>query len=178
MQTQDPLHRIKSLITSHPNFPTQGVTFRDIHPVMTDSESRDTILDILVKRYSGKIDRVVGLESRGYYFGIPLAFALKIPFVPVRKPGKLPGKTFIMEYQLEYKEKEALEVQEEMIPRGCKVVVMDDLIATGGTAGAACKLVEMCGGIVYECSFLIELKDLKGREKLPPSVPFFSLLSY
>lgn len=123
-----------------------------------------------------KLDAIVGLESRGYYFGIPLADALGLPFVPLRKAGKLPGQCQSVSYGLEYG-KATIEVQEGVIQKGWKVLVVDDLMATGGTAAGACELIEKLGAVAVEVHVLVELSELNGRTKLPQSVPLYSLFT-
>lgn len=123
-----------------------------------------------------KLDAVVGLDSRGYYFGVPLADALGLPFVAVRKAGKLPGDCKKISYALEYGTAE-MEIQEEALKAGARVVVIDDLMATGGTAAAACALIAQIGGVVTEVHVMIELDGLKGRNKLPEGVPLHSLVT-
>jgi len=172
------IEKVKALITQYDGFPKPGVTFRDIHPVMLNPEARELIVNHLVKKYSSKgVTAIAGMESRGYYIGIPLAFAMKLPFVPLRKPKKLPGELHSVEYSLEYGT-DKLEVQKSSLKKGDRVVIVDDLLATGGTASAACQLVTKCGADIVECSFLIELKDLKGISKAPKGVSYYSMLQY
>jgi len=173
---QKVVKKMKEVVTTYPNFPKQGITFKDVHPIMSDHETRELILQYLVSRYKDKgLNSVVGLESRGYYFGIPLAFALKIPFIPFRKAGKLPGEVESIEYGLEYKDKEKMEVQKGQIKRGDKVVILDDVLVTGGTAAAAVQMAHQCGAEVLEVSLLIEFTALEGRKKAPQGVNYFAL---
>lgn len=125
----------------------------------------------------GKIDVIVGIESRGYYFGLLVAHLLEIPFVPIRKAGKLPGVTVGLEYGLEYG-KDKIEIQIDSIKEGDRVAVIDDLMATGGTMSAACELLQNIKAEIVECHCLIELVGLKGREKLPKDVNFYSLIQF
>lgn len=157
---------LEDYVASIPDFPKEGILFRDITPMVQDGEAFKYACDLLAdycKRV--KADVVVGPESRGYLFGCPIAYKLGIGFVPVRKPGKLPRKTISEEYELEYGTNE-LQIHEDAIKKGQRVVVIDDLLATGGTVDATCKLVERLGGEVVGCGFIIELSDLGGREKL------------
>jgi adenine phosphoribosyltransferase len=157
---------IKESIRTIPHFPKQGIMFRDITTLLQNPEAFRKTCDAFYKRYKGKkVDVVVGIESRGFVFGAVLAYMLGVGFVPVRKPGKLPYKTIKEEYELEYG-KNVIEIHEDAIKKGQKVLIVDDLIATGGTIGAAIKLVEKLGGKVVECCFVVELPELKGREKL------------
>ena len=157
---------LKEKIRTIPHWPVEGVMFRDITTLLQDPAAFKHACDELYKRYkSMKIDVVVGIESRGFIFGAVLAYKLGVGFVPVRKPGKLPSKTISEEYTLEYG-KNKIEIHEDAIKKGQKVLIIDDLIATGGTISAAIKLVEKLGGEVVECAFIIELPELKGREKL------------
>lgn len=157
---------LKDKIRTIPNFPIKGVMFRDITTLLQDGNAFKKACDELYERYKNrKIDVVVGIESRGFIFGSVLAYKLRVGFVPVRKPGKLPYKTIKEEYELEYG-KDAMEIHEDAINEGNNVLIIDDLIATGGTVCAACKLVEKLKGKVEEVAFVIELPDLKGREKI------------
>lgn len=130
----------------------------------------------LVRSLDYKLDAIVGLDSRGYYFGVVLADALGLPFVAVRKAGKLPGACKKISYALEYGTAE-MEIQEEALKAGARVVVVDDLMATGGTAAAACNLISQVGAVVVEVHVMVELDGLKGRDKLPQGVPLYSLTS-
>ena len=157
---------LKKVIRTVPHWPIEGVMFRDITTLLQDGAAFKQACDELYKRYKDeKIDVIVGIESRGFIFGSVLAYKLGLGFVPVRKPGKLPYKTISEEYTLEYG-KNKVEIHEDAIKKGQRVLIIDDLIATGGTASAAIKLVEKLGGIVHELAFIVELPDLKGREKL------------
>lgn len=157
---------LKEKIRTVPHWPVEGVMFRDITTLLQDPEAFKHACDELYKRYKGeKIDIIVGIEARGFIFGAVLAYKLGVSFVPVRKPGKLPSKTISEEYDLEYG-KNKIEMHEDAIKKGQRVLVIDDLIATGGTVSAAIKLIEKLGGEVIECAFLIELPELKGRDKI------------
>ncbi len=174
INTQDAL---KSLIRDVPDFPKKGIMFKDITPILKHPEALqfaiDEMADFLKDSHP---DQIVGIESRGFIFSPILAYKLKAGFVPVRKPGKLPAETLRMAYQLEYGENE-LEIHRDAILPGMKVAVVDDLLATGGTAQAAIRLVENLGGEVVAVVFLVELGFLKGREKLT-GYNVFSILKY
>jgi len=149
-----------------PDFPKKGIMFRDITTLLQDGEAFKQACNELYNRYKNiKIDVVVGIESRGFIFGSVLAYLLGVGFVPVRKPGKLPYKTVSEEYEKEYG-KDKIIMHEDSIKKGQKVLLVDDLIATGGTCSAAVRLIEKLGGEIVECAFLIDLPDLKGKEKL------------
>ena len=157
---------IKSKIRTIPDWPKKNVMFRDITTLLKSPEGLKETVDLLYNRYAGKkIDIVVGIESRGFIFGAPLAYLLRCGFVPVRKPGKLPAECISEEYKLEYG-KDRIEIHKDAINKGDKVLIVDDLIATAGTASAARNLVKKLGGEIVECAFIVELTDLKGREKL------------
>lgn len=157
---------LKKHIRDVPDFPKPGIVFKDITPILQNPAVFRGIIDAFVTRYGGgKVDAVVGIESRGFLFGAPLAHQLGAAFVPVRKKGKLPYRTVGMSYDLEYGSA-TIEMHVDAIGAGHRAVIIDDLLATGGTAEAACKLVEKQGGTVVECAFVVELKFLNGREKL------------
>ncbi|MEK6892904.1 MAG: S-methyl-5'-thioadenosine phosphorylase [Nanoarchaeota archaeon] len=157
---------IKSKIRTIPNWPKQGIMFRDITTLLKDKDSFAKAIKILEERYKNKeIDLVAGIESRGFIIASALALKLGKGLVLVRKPGKLPAETVKAEYELEYG-KDAVEIHKDAISPGQKVLLVDDLIATGGTASAAGHLIEQLGGQVVECAFIVELPELKGREKL------------
>src|SRR3989338_5475317 len=157
---------LKGKIRTVPHWPIKGVMFRDITTLLQDPEAFKHACDELYNRYKDeKIDVVVGIESRGFIFGAVLAYKLGVSFVPVRKKGKLPSKTVSHTYQKEYGP-DTIEIHEDAIKKGDKVLIIDDLIATGGTVAAAIKLVEKLGGVVEELAFIIELPELKGREKI------------
>ena len=157
---------IKSKVRSIPNWPIKGVIFRDITTLLQDPKAFKEICQIFFNRYvNEKVDKIVGIDARGFLFGSVLAVELGIGFVPIRKKGKLPYKTISESYTLEYGE-ETIEVHEDAIDRGDRIVIIDDLMATGGTIAASAALVEKLGGDILECAFVIELPDLKGREKM------------
>lgn len=171
------MEELKKVIREVPNFPKEGILFYDITTLLKDGPAFVKAVDALCGRYEGKkIDMVMAIEARGYIFGPAIAYRLGVGFVPVRKPGKLPAKTIQETYELEYGT-DTIEMHEDGVQKGQKVLIVDDLLATGGTAAAACRLVEKAGGRVVECCFLIELSFLKGREKLGPQ-RVFSLLQY
>ncbi len=148
------------------DFPKAGVQFKDITPLLANKDAVAFCLQQLAAMVAGeKIDKVVGIESRGFLFGTLLAHKLNAGFVPIRKPGKLPYKTLKEPYQLEYG-LDALEIHEDAIKKGERVLLHDDVLATGGTARAACKLIESLGGEIVQCNFLIELEFLRGNQKL------------
>ena len=160
---------IKDSIRTIPDFPKPGIQFRDITTLLKNKEALKKVIDILMARYKDKeIDVIAGIESRGFIFAAILAEKLNAIFVPVRKPGKLPAAVEREEYELEYG-KDAVEIHKDAINEGDKVLLVDDLLATGGTSEATCKLIEKLQGKVVECCFIIELPELKGREKLTNS---------
>jgi len=155
-----------TLIRDVPDFPTEGILFRDITPVLLDPEAfREVVEAFANEAETRKAEVIVAIESRGFIFGAPVADRLGLPFVPVRKLGKLPGPTIQAEYALEYGTN-TLEMHRDAIKPGQKVLIIDDLLATGGTAGAAARLVEELGGEVVGFAFLVELEPLGGREAL------------
>ena len=157
---------IKSYIRDVPDFPKQGILFKDITPLLQNPDSfKASVLGLLELVGDLKIDKVVGMESRGFIFGPVLAHKLNAGFVPVRKPGKLPSKKISETFDLEYAT-DSLEIHIDAIQKGDKVLIHDDVIASGGTAAAVCKLVERLGGEVVQLNFLIELEFLEGRNKL------------
>ncbi len=168
---------IKETIRSIPGWPIEGVIFRDITTLMQDPAAYKESCDILYDRYKDKgIEKIVGIDARGFVFGAVLAYQLGIGFVPVRKKGKLPWKTIQESYSLEYGE-DTLEMHEDALEKGEKVVIVDDLIATGGTVGATAKLVEKLGADIVECAFIVELPDLKGREQIS-GIPVFAITEF
>lgn len=157
---------LKKYIRNIPDFPQKGIIFKDITPLLGNPKALKTSIDMFAALYSRqKIETVVGIESRGFIFGAPLSYKLGVPFVPVRKKGKLPSKTISAEYSLEYGTN-TVEIHEDAMKRGKNVLIIDDLLATGGTAAAAASLVENLGCKVAGIAFLIELKALKGRAQL------------
>lgn len=167
---------IESLIRNVPDFPKPGIQFKDITPLLSDGAALRHVVDAMASRYRGRVDAVVGIESRGFILGAPVAYALGVGLCIVRKPGKLPHDTHTITYDLEYGS-DSLEIHTDALAPGSRVVLVDDLLATGGTARAAVSLVEACGAAVVECGFLIELGFLGGRRALEP-VPVHSLLRY
>ncbi len=168
---------LKQKIRDVADFPKKGIVFKDITPLLQDVLSFQRVIDTLARRYSGKsIDHVVAIESRGFIFGSALAYRIDCGFVPVRKKGKLPYKTASVEYTLEYGQ-ETIEIHADALHKGSRILVVDDVLATGGTAAATCQLVEKMGGVIVECAFVIELGFLKGREKLKGR-EIFSLIQY
>lgn len=157
---------IKSRIRTVPHYPKQGVMFRDITTLLKDPVGFRVTINELAKRYADvKIDRIAGIEARGFILGSALAFQLGLGFVPIRKKGKLPAETVGQDYDLEYGT-DRIEMHVDAVSEGEKVLLVDDLIATGGTAEAACKLIESMGGKIVECCFVIDLPDLGGRARL------------
>ena len=168
---------LEKYIRDVPDFPKQGIVFKDITTLLQDGDAFRLALNRMIKKHlDEKIDKVVGIEARGFVLGGVMAYKLGCGFVPARKPGKLPYRSKREEYTLEYGTN-ALEIHEDAIRAGEKVLVVDDLLATGGTALAAAKLAEMLGGQVVGIEFLIELGFLHGRDKLR-SYPVHSLISY
>jgi len=160
------MESIKKKIRTIPDFPQKGIMFRDITTLLKNADGFKKTIDILVKRYQEMpIDLVVGIESRGFIIAGAIAYSLGKGLVPIRKPGKLPAETYRMEYELEYG-KDAIEMHKDAIEKGANVLMVDDLLATGGTMKAACEMIEKAGGKVVECAFIVELPDLKGKEKL------------
>jgi adenine phosphoribosyltransferase len=168
---------LKKYIRDIQDFPKPGVGFKDITPLLIDSNARKETLEVLLSTLKDKkIDKVIGVESRGFFFGILLADALNAGFIPVRKPNKLPYETIAASYDLEYGS-DTLEIHIDAINKGDKVLIHDDVLATGGTAKAVCELVEQLGGEIVQCNFLMELTFLKGRDKLG-SHSIFAAISY
>jgi adenine phosphoribosyltransferase len=168
---------LKKYIRNIPDFPKKGILFRDITTLIADKDRFREVIDTLAKRYAGKkIDAVLAVESRGFIFGGALAYKLGAGFVPVRKKGKLPSKTIRATYSLEYGE-DSLEMHEDAIKPGARVLLIDDLLATGGTLGAVVDLVKKLKGDIAEIALIIELKDLKGRSKLK-DFPVYSMIQY
>ena len=163
---QEACDYIKGKVRSIPDWPIKGVIFRDITTLLLDPPAFKKICTIFYDRYvNQKIDKIVGIDARGFLFGSVLAYNMHIGMVPIRKSGKLPYKTISESYTLEYGE-EVIEIHEDAIQKGERVVIIDDLMATGGTISAAANLVEKLGGEIIECAFVLELPDLKGRQKL------------
>jgi adenine phosphoribosyltransferase len=176
--TEDPrVAALRAMIRDVPDFPKPGILFKDITPLLADPRGFTTVLDLFAETFAGRhLDAIVGIESRGFIFGGALAARLNCSFVPVRKPGKLPYRVDRVRYALEYGEG-TLEIHQESIAEGASVLIVDDLLATGGTAAAAAELVRGQGGLVVGYAFVIELSFLGGREKLLP-VPVHALVTY
>ncbi|KAB2000633.1 hypothetical protein ES319_D12G245600v1 [Gossypium barbadense] len=176
---KDPrIHGIQSKIRVVPNFPKPGIMFQDITTLLLDPKAFKDTVDLFVERYKGKnISVVAGIEARGFIFGTPIALEIGAKFVPLRKPNKLPGKVISEEYELEYG-RDCLEMHLGAVEPGERALVVDDLIATGGTLCAAMKLLERAGAEVVECACVIELPDLKGRERLNGKPLYVLLESY
>lgn len=167
----------KDYIADIPDFPQDGILFRDVTPLMADGDVFKKACDEIIafaKEVNAEV--VVGPESRGFIFGCPVAYELGIGFVPVRKPGKLPRETVSVSYDLEYGSNE-LQVHKDSIKKGQRVLIVDDLLATGGTVDATIQMVKELGGVIAGCAFLIELAGLNGREHLK-EYPVFALMSY
>lgn len=170
---------LKSLIREIPDFPKPGILFRDITTLLRDPDGLRYTIDTFTQKCKDtfpEVDYVVGMESRGFIVGTPLAYQLKAGFIPVRKPGKLPAEVHAIEYQLEYG-MDRLEVHKDALQPGCRILIVDDLIATGGTAAATAKLVQQAGCNLVGFGFIIELRDLGGRRYLP-DVPIVTLIEY
>ncbi len=168
---------LKRYIRDVPDYPQPGILFRDITPLLQDAQALHFCIDKLAERYRGAgIDVVVGIESRGFIFGTPLAYLLGVGFVPVRKKGKLPAETITIQYDLEYGSN-VLEIHTDALRSGQRVLIVDDLLATGGTTEGTVRLVESLGARVVSLAFLIELSALQGRSRLPGQ-DVFALLSY
>ena len=171
------MNDLKSLIREVPDFPKPGINFYDITTLLKDPQGWRATIDALKEHYAGlEVDVVVGIEARGFFFAPAMAYALGAGFVPVRKPGKLPAATETVEYALEYGT-DRLQVHKDAIVAGCRVLIIDDVLATGGTAAAVASLVEKLGGTVVGLGFVIELDFLNGRSKLAGR-ELFSLLHY
>jgi len=168
---------LRAKIRDIKDFPTEGILFKDITTLLKEGAAFGAVVDMLAKKYEReRVEIVVGVESRGFIFGGALARALGAGFVPVRKVGKLPGKTIEVEYELEYG-RDALAMHEDAIRRGQRVLAVDDLLATGGTMAATLRLIEQLGGVVVGVAFMIELAFLHGRDKLK-QYPLHSLIVY
>jgi adenine phosphoribosyltransferase len=168
---------LKQYIRSIPDFPKPGILFRDITPLLGAPEAFQFAIDALAEHYGdARIDSVLAAEARGFIFAAPLALALRARFIPIRKPGKLPFDKLSCRYELEYGA-DALEMHSDAISRGERVLMVDDLLATGGTMEACIRIVEQVGGIVVGAAFIIELDFLNGRNRLAPC-EVFSLLHY
>ena len=153
---------IKEYIGLIPNFPKPGIMFRDILPLLENPKALRFVITKMTESWRGEIDAIVALDARGFIFGSPLSIELEVPLILARKAGKLPGNTESISYELEYG-KAVLEIRKDSIKKGMRVLVVDDLLATGGTAKAACSLIERLGGKVAGCAFVIELSELHGK---------------
>ncbi len=173
------MKNIEEYIRSIPDFPEEGIIFRDITTVLEDADGLQLAVNLMKEKIENlECDLIVGLESRGFIFGTPIAYSMHKPFIPIRKKGKLPCETIETEYELEYG-RATIEIHKDSIKPGQRVVIVDDLIATGGTVEAGAKLVRELGGIVVGAVFLVELKGLKGREKLAKiDVDVHSVIAY
>ncbi|MCH7606173.1 MAG: adenine phosphoribosyltransferase [Chloroflexi bacterium] len=168
---------LKSFIRDIPDFPEPGILFRDITPLLGNPKAFGYVIDSLMGRFKNvPIDSIVAIESRGFLFGAPLALKMGKPLVPVRKPGKLPAETYATDYALEYGIN-SMELHVDAIEQGARVLILDDLLATGGTLSATARLVEMAGGVVSGIGVVIELMDLNGRQQLG-DYDVFSLVQY
>lgn len=178
MQNEKLVADLEKTIENIPDFPQPGIQFKDITPIFLKPELYEEIIQDLVKFSKGKVDAVCGIESRGYLFGIAVAVALKVPFILIRKKGKLPPPFVSQKYELEYGSSE-IEMREGQLKPGQRILIHDDLLATGGTTEAAARLVEKQGGQVAQFSFLIGLKDLDGAERLRKfNSEVYSILEY
>lgn len=168
---------LENLIADYPDFPKKGILFRDMFPILKNPESMTLLLNQL-SEFSDKLtpDYIVGIESRGFIIGTALATRQRMGFIPIRKQGKLPGDVVGVSYSLEYGE-DRLEMQSDVFDKGTKVLLVDDLLATGGTVKAASELIEKVGGDLVGCAFVVELLGLNGRDNIP-NVPIKSLISY
>ncbi len=171
------IEKIKSMIRNVPDFPKEGIMFRDITTALKDAQTLKLTVDEIYEAFKDeKIDYVAGIESRGFIYGMPLAYKLNCGFIPIRKPKKLPCEVISQEYELEYGT-DKIEMHKDALKKGDRVLVVDDLLATGGTAQAAIKLVSQVAEPVG-IAFVIELEDLSGREKLPKDIKVVSLVKY
>ena len=173
----DVLDKLRASVRDVPDFPKKGIVFKDITPVLSNTALFRASIDLFLERCRGKkIDKIVGIDARGFLFGSTVAYELGVGFVPIRKRGKLPYKTEIAKYSLEYGEAE-MEMHIDAIIAGEQIVLVDDLLATGGTSAAAAALISKAGGQLLEAQFLIELEFLNGRKQLEPT-PVISFLKY
>lgn len=173
----DTAERLRAAVRDVSDFPKKGIVFKDITPILSDSCLFRASIDLFLERCRGrKIDKIVGIDARGFLFGSAVAYELNVGFVPIRKRGKLPFQTQIASYSLEYGEAE-MEMHIDAISAGERIVLIDDLLATGGTSAAAAVLIRQAGGALVEAQFLIELEFLQGRKKLEPT-PVISFLKY
>jgi adenine phosphoribosyltransferase len=168
---------LAAYIRDIPDFPKPGILFKDITPLLAEPKAFREAIRLLQEHYQGRrIDAVAAAEARGFLFAAPLALLMERPLIPLRKPGKLPYRTHVLQYDLEYGSAE-LQVHTDGVTAGAHVLLVDDLLATGGTMQAGCRLIEKAGGTVASCAFLVELTFLNGRERLQP-YEVFSLVQY
>ena len=173
----DAIHELRAAVRDVPDFPKAGIIFKDITPILSHGKLFRASIDIFLDRCRGQeIDKIVGIDARGFLFGSAVAYELGIGFVPLRKKGRLPYKTESAKYTLEYGEAE-MELHIDAIEPGERIVLIDDLLATGGTSASAATLIKKVGGVLVEAQFLIELEFLHGRQKLAP-IPVVSFLKY
>jgi len=171
------MNSLKSYIQDVPNFPKEGIHFKDITSLLQSPEGVAKCLELLLSQLlTKKVDKVVAIEARGFFFGMLLAQALKVPFIPVRKSGKLPRKVVSQSYDLEYGS-DVLEMHKDAIQKGDKVLIHDDVLATGGTAEAVCKMIESAGGQIVQCNFIMKIDFLQGVKKIAAH-PVFAAVSY
>jgi adenine phosphoribosyltransferase len=173
----DTIDKLRAGVRDVPDFPKKGIVFKDITPILNNGALFKASIDVFIERCRGKkVDKIVGIDARGFLFGSVVAYELGVGFVPLRKKGRLPYKTESAKYSLEYGEAE-MELHIDAITQGEQVVLIDDLLATGGTSASAATLIKKVGGELLEAIFLIELEFLRGREKLAPT-PVISFLKY
>jgi adenine phosphoribosyltransferase len=171
------LEQLRAAVRDVPDFPKKGIVFKDITPILSDPVLFRAAIDLFLQRCRGKkIDKIVGIDARGFVFGSAVAYELSVGFIPIRKRGKLPYKTDVAKYSLEYGEAE-MEMHTDAIAAGERIVLVDDLLATGGTSAAAAALIRKAGGQLLEAQFLIELEFLHGRKQIEPT-PVISFLKY
>ena len=171
------VEKLRAAVRDVPDFPKKGIMFKDITPVLSDPSLFRASIDLFLERCRGReVDKIVGIDARGFVFGSAVAYELGVGFVPIRKRGKLPYRTEIAKYSLEYGEAE-VEMHTDAVTHGERVVLVDDLLATGGTSAAAAVLIRKAGGQLLEAQFLIELEFLEGRKRLEPT-PVTSFLKY
>jgi adenine phosphoribosyltransferase len=174
---------LKEKIRTIPNFPKEGIMFRDITSLLKDPQGLKQTIDDLVAKYESysgdnKIDIICGIEARGFIIGAAMAYKMNLGFIPIRKKGKLPGKTISQDYQLEYGT-DTIEIHDDALDKGHNILLVDDLLATGGTALGANKLIEKCGARVVEACFIVDLPDLGGGSKLEEAgIPWFALVDF
>ena len=174
---QENIQKIKSMIREIPKLPTEGILFRDITTALKDADTLRLTVDEIYEAFKDeKIDYIAGIESRGFIYGMPLAYKLGCGFIPVRKPNKLPAEVISQEYELEYGT-DKIEIHKDALKKGDRVLIVDDLLATGGTAAAAVTLVSQVADVVG-MAFVIELVELKGKDKLPKDIKVVSLVKY